>query len=74
MKLNVEAGDLSAVLEQLPSMRAPTVSRLADQTYYAVETVPYWLFRWADVLDRQLYIFFVCNVEVRVRERGYSPS
>ena len=39
MKLNVEAGDLSAVLEQLPSMRAPTVSRLADQTYYAVETV-----------------------------------
>ena len=39
MKLNVEEGDLSAVLEQLPSMRAPTVSRLADQTYYAVETV-----------------------------------
>src|SRR5437660_1585140 len=39
MKLNVEEGDLSAVLEQLPSMRAPTVSRLADQTSYAVETV-----------------------------------
>ena len=39
MKLNVEEGDLPAVLEKLPSMRAPTVSRLADQTFYAVETV-----------------------------------
>src|SRR5207245_11535414 len=39
MKLNVEKGHLAAVLEQLPSMRAPTVSTLADQTFYAVETV-----------------------------------
>jgi len=39
MKLNVPGQYLQAVLDALPSMRAPTVSKLADQAYYAVETV-----------------------------------
>lgn len=39
MKLNVPEADLESILGQLPSMRAPTVSKLADQGFYAVETV-----------------------------------
>ncbi|MEA2565485.1 MAG: phosphoribosyltransferase [Actinomycetota bacterium] len=39
MKLNVPGPYLQAVLDALPSMRAPTVSKLADQTFYALETV-----------------------------------
>jgi ATP phosphoribosyltransferase len=39
MKLNVPGQYLQAVLDTLPSMRAPTVSKLADQAYYAVESV-----------------------------------
>lgn len=39
MKLNVPEADLENILAQLPSMRAPTVSKLADQSFYAVETV-----------------------------------
>ena len=39
MKLNVPAEDLSAILGQLPAMRAPTVSKLSDERSYAVETV-----------------------------------
>lgn len=39
MKLNVPAQRLQAILDRLPAMRAPTVSQLADTTFYAVETV-----------------------------------
>jgi ATP phosphoribosyltransferase len=39
MKLNVAAADLAAILGHLPSMRAPTVSKLSDESSYAVETV-----------------------------------
>ncbi|HEU5004372.1 MAG TPA: ATP phosphoribosyltransferase [Actinomycetota bacterium] len=39
MKLNVPEDHLDAVLGHLPSMRAPTVAKLADQSFYAVETV-----------------------------------
>jgi len=39
MKLNVGEEQLAEVLAHLPSMRAPTVSRLADQNFVAVETV-----------------------------------
>lgn len=39
MKLNVGAANLQAVLELLPAMRAPTVSQLAEQGYFAVETI-----------------------------------
>lgn len=39
MKLNVPEASLETILAALPSMRAPTVSKLADQTFYAVETV-----------------------------------
>ena len=39
MKLNVHADRLDAVLAELPSMRAPTVSKLADEAFYAVESV-----------------------------------
>ena len=39
MKLNVAAAELDAVLGQLPSMRAPTISKLSDERAYAVETV-----------------------------------
>jgi ATP phosphoribosyltransferase len=39
MKLNVPEDRLEAVLGHLPSMRAPTVSKLADQSFFAVETV-----------------------------------
>jgi len=39
VKLNVEEHNLDAVVELLPAMRAPTVSRLAEQGYFAVETI-----------------------------------
>ncbi len=39
MKLNVARGDLDAVIEQLPSMKAPTVNELWGGDSYAVETV-----------------------------------
>lgn len=39
MKLNVGAGDLDAILELLPSLKAPTINQLADEDAYAVETV-----------------------------------
>ena len=39
VKLNVEEGDLQGVVDALPAMRAPTVSRLAETGFYAVETV-----------------------------------
>ncbi|MGH9044480.1 MAG: ATP phosphoribosyltransferase [Acidimicrobiales bacterium] len=39
VKLNVAADGLPAVVERLPSLRAPTVSQLAGSDAYAVETV-----------------------------------
>jgi ATP phosphoribosyltransferase len=39
VKLNVAAGDLAGVTALLPSMKAPTVSELAGDGGYAVETV-----------------------------------
>ncbi|MFZ6002717.1 MAG: ATP phosphoribosyltransferase [Actinomycetota bacterium] len=39
VKLNVSDDDLSAVIEILPSMKAPTVSKLFGDGGYAVETV-----------------------------------
>jgi ATP phosphoribosyltransferase len=39
VKLNVASRDLEAVLQILPSMKAPTVSKLAHDDAYAVETV-----------------------------------
>ena len=39
VKLNVEEHNLDGVVELLPAMRAPTVSRLAEVGYFAVETI-----------------------------------
>jgi ATP phosphoribosyltransferase len=39
VKLNVAEAELDRVLEVLPSLKAPTVSRLAGEGFYAVETV-----------------------------------
>jgi len=39
VKLNVSAADLASVLELLPALKAPTVSKLADESFFAVETV-----------------------------------
>lgn len=39
VKLNVTEGDLDRVLELLPSLKAPTVSKLATEGFYAIETV-----------------------------------
>jgi ATP phosphoribosyltransferase len=39
VKLNVREESLAAVLGKLPSMKAPTVSKLAGEGFYAVETV-----------------------------------
>ncbi len=39
IKLNVSEGRLKEVLEVLPAMKAPTVSPLAEEDAYAVETV-----------------------------------
>ncbi|MGD0084510.1 MAG: ATP phosphoribosyltransferase [Acidimicrobiales bacterium] len=39
VKLNVPASDLDAVIDVLPAMKAPTVSKLFGEDAYAVETV-----------------------------------
>ena len=39
VKLNVASADLEAVLGLLPALKAPTVSKLADESFFAVETV-----------------------------------
>ncbi len=39
VKLNVRKADLDRVVELLPAMRAPTVSALAQDGFYAVETI-----------------------------------
>jgi ATP phosphoribosyltransferase len=39
VKLNVRKESLSEVVAALPAMRAPTVSELAEDGYYAIETI-----------------------------------
>jgi len=39
LKLNVEAGNLDAVLKLLPALKRPTVNSLAEDGWHAVETV-----------------------------------
>jgi ATP phosphoribosyltransferase len=39
VKLNVDAGNLSKVVDLLPAMKAPTVSELAESGFFAVETI-----------------------------------
>ena len=39
VKLNVRKNDLDTVVKTLPAMRAPTVSALAEDGFYAVETI-----------------------------------
>ena len=39
VKLNVDATNLDGVVRLLPAMRAPTVSALTEEGYYAVETI-----------------------------------
>lgn len=39
VKLNVKQASLSDVVEVLPAMRAPTISQLAEDGYYAIETI-----------------------------------
>jgi ATP phosphoribosyltransferase len=39
LKMNVEAQNLEAVKDLLPSLHAPTVSGLSDDNWYAIETV-----------------------------------
>ena len=39
LKLNVPADKLDAICEQLPSLHKPTVSQLADKSWFALETV-----------------------------------
>ena len=39
VKLNVDADNLESVVKLLPAMRAPTVSKLAEEGFFAVETI-----------------------------------
>ena len=39
LKLNLPAANLEAVLDKLPSLRRPTVSKLADESWVAIETI-----------------------------------
>lgn len=39
VKVNVTERDLPAILAELPSLKAPTISKLAEEGFYAVETV-----------------------------------
>ena len=39
LKMNVPSADLEKLLEKLPALRNPTVSRLADEKWVAIETV-----------------------------------
>ena len=39
LKLNLPAANLEAVLDKLPSLRRPTVSKLADENWVAIETI-----------------------------------
>ena len=39
LKMNVPSEDLDKLLEKLPALRNPTVSKLADDNWVAIETV-----------------------------------
>lgn len=39
LKLNIEKAKLATVLHNLPSLRNPTINRLADETWVAIDTV-----------------------------------
>lgn len=39
VKLNVNQADLDAILKVIPSLKAPTVSKLAEEGFFAIETV-----------------------------------
>jgi ATP phosphoribosyltransferase len=39
VKLNVQEADREAVISVIPSLKAPTVSKLAEEGYYAIESV-----------------------------------
>lgn len=39
LKLNIKKDSLDALLESLPALRRPTISRLADEDWVAVETI-----------------------------------
>ena len=39
VKLNVKKENLDQVVDMLPAMRAPTVSQLTEQDYFAIETI-----------------------------------
>jgi len=39
LKLNIERAKLDAVLEKLPALRNPTINRLADDAWVAIETI-----------------------------------
>ena len=39
LKMNVPSDDLEKLLEKLPALRNPTVSKLADENWVAIETV-----------------------------------
>lgn len=39
VKLNVNKDNLDQVVDMLPAMRAPTVSQLTEQDYFAIETI-----------------------------------
>ena len=39
LKMNVPSADLEKLLEKLPALRNPTVSKLADENWVAIETV-----------------------------------
>lgn len=39
LKLNIQKSNLDAVLETLPAMRKPTVNRLADEAWVAIDTI-----------------------------------
>lgn len=39
LKLNIERSKLDGVLSDLPALRNPTISRLADESWVAIETI-----------------------------------
>ena len=39
LKLNIERSKLDTVLEELPALRNPTVNRLADESWVAIDTI-----------------------------------
>ena len=39
LKLNIEKSKLKSILEELPALRNPTVNRLADESWVAIDTI-----------------------------------